>query len=176
MAYLGPQGFDPNEHEPAQDFAPIPSGEYVAMITDSDMKPTKNGAGEYLELTHQIIEGEFKNRLVWCRLNLRNANDVAQRIAQQQLSAICHAIGMNQAIQDSAQLQNQPLIIRVEFVPEDTVKGYRAKNEIKAWKSCSGAPVTQTTMPSLPSAPMAAQQPAPAAQQAAMPPWKAGAR
>lgn len=73
-------------------------------------------------------------------------------------------------------MHNQPLIIRVEFVPEDTVKGYRAKNEIKAWKSCSGAPVTQTTMPSRPSAPMAAQQPAPAAQQAAMPPWKAGAR
>lgn len=174
MAYLGPQGFDPNTVEPAQDFAPIPSGEYVAIITDSDLKPTKNGSGEYLELTHQVIEGEFKGRLVWGRLNIRNANEVAQRIAQQQLSAICHALGMTQAIQDSAQLHNQPLIIRVEFVPEDHDRGYRAKNEIKAWKACAGASAPMTMAPAHSSAPASAAQSAQA--QSALPPWKAGLR
>jgi len=36
------------------------------------MKPTKTGSGTYLELTFQVIEGQYKNRLLWSRLNLSN--------------------------------------------------------------------------------------------------------
>jgi len=47
------------------------------MITDSEMKPTRNGDGRYLQLTFQILEGPYKNRFVWARLNLHNANETA---------------------------------------------------------------------------------------------------
>lgn len=173
MAYLGPQGFDPNSVEPAQDLAPVPSGEYLAIIIDSEIKPTRNGAGEYLALTHQIIDGEFKGRLVWSNLNIVNANEVAQRIAQQQLSAICHAVGMTQAISDSELLHNRPLVIRVEYVPENVEKGWRAKNEVKAWKApANAAPAPAPARPAAPAAPAV-----PAAAGRAAPPWAAqGAR
>ncbi|RIK77249.1 MAG: hypothetical protein DCC68_17685, partial [Planctomycetota bacterium] len=49
--------FNANEVEPASDFEPIPAGKYLAMITDSEMKPTKNGTGHYLQLTFQILDG-----------------------------------------------------------------------------------------------------------------------
>ena len=52
-------GFDANTVEPNADFEPIPAGKYLAAITDSVMKPTKSGNGNYLELTFQILEGEF---------------------------------------------------------------------------------------------------------------------
>ena len=52
------QGFDANTVEPADDLEPIPAGKYVAVITDSEMKPTKSGIGSYLQLTFTIIEGE----------------------------------------------------------------------------------------------------------------------
>ena len=67
-------GFDANQIEPTTDFEPIPAGKYVAVITESEMRPTKAGTGHYLQLTFQVIEGEHKNRLQWARLNLDNPN------------------------------------------------------------------------------------------------------
>ncbi|MDW8243018.1 MAG: hypothetical protein RMJ88_07375 [Thermogemmata sp.] len=36
------------------------------------MKPSKPGTGSYLQLAFQIIEGPYKNRFLWTRLNLEN--------------------------------------------------------------------------------------------------------
>jgi hypothetical protein len=138
MAFLG-NAFDPTTVPPADDFTPLPSGEYPAMIIDSEMKPTKAGTGQYLELTFQVIDGPMKNRLVWSRLNLENPNPKAVEIAQRDLSAICAAAGIQHAITDSTPLHNRPLVIRVEFVPAGP-KNNRDGNEIKAYKRLDGAP------------------------------------
>lgn len=106
------RGFDANTVEPAGDFDPIPAGKYLAVITDSEMKPTKAGTGNYLQLTFQVIEGEYRNRLLWARLNLDNPNDTARKIAQGELSAICRAVGVL-APSDSLELHNLPLVIHV---------------------------------------------------------------
>ena len=68
-------GFDANRVEPSTDFDPLPAGKYLAVITDSEMKPTKAGTGNYLELTFEIIEGQHKGRRAWARLNLINGNE-----------------------------------------------------------------------------------------------------
>ena len=127
-------GFDANQVEPAAEFEPIPAGKYLAVITNSEMKPTKAGTGSYLELTFQIIDGEYKNRLLWARLNLDNPNATAVQIARAELSAICRAVGV-MAPKDSVDLHNLPLVITVKCKKrEDTgeivneVKGY-AKRE-----------------------------------------------
>ena len=56
-------GFDANQIEPTSDFEPLPAGKYVAMITESELRPTKSGVGNYLQLTFEIIEGPCKGRL-----------------------------------------------------------------------------------------------------------------
>jgi hypothetical protein len=89
-------GFNAHNIDPATDFEPIPAGKYLAVITDSEMKATKNGNGYYLELTFQVIDGPYKNRLLWSRLNLHNPNEQAVQIAQGELSAICRAVGVMQ--------------------------------------------------------------------------------
>ena len=133
MVSLG--NFNANEVEPASDFDPIPAGKYLAVITDSEMKPTKSGGGSYLELTFQIIEGEYKNRVLWSRLNLDNPNSTAVQIARSDLSSICRAVGL-MTPKDSADLHNLPLVITVKCKKrEDTgeltneIKGY-AKREL----------------------------------------------
>ena len=63
-------GFDANQVEPTGDFDPIPAGKYLAVITDSEMKPNKAGTGRLLQFTFQIIEGEYQNRLIWTLHNL----------------------------------------------------------------------------------------------------------
>jgi hypothetical protein len=106
-------GFDANQVDPAPDFEPIPDGKYVAAIIESEEKPTKAGTGYYLELIFQILEGVFKGRLLWDRLNLKNPNNQAVQIAQAELSAICHAVGVMRP-NESCELHNLPLVIHVK--------------------------------------------------------------
>ena len=132
-------GFDARTVEPAADLTPIPPGKYLAIITESEMKPTKSGVGSYLELTFQIIEGEYKNRNLWARLNLDNPTPLTVKIAQGELSAICRAVNVL-APKDSLELHNLPLTISVKTKKrQDTgeivneIKGY-AKRETLAAK------------------------------------------
>ena len=71
------RGFDATQVEPTTNFEPVPAGKYEAVITESEMKPTKSGSGSYLQLSFQIVDGPFKNRLLWSRLNLSNPNNQA---------------------------------------------------------------------------------------------------
>jgi hypothetical protein len=107
------KGFDANKVEPSAPMEPIPAGKYLAMITASEMKPNKAGTGQYLELVFAILEGEYKNRTLWARLNLENPNELAMKIAQAELSAICRAVGVLTP-NDSVELHNLPLVIRVK--------------------------------------------------------------
>ena len=126
-------GFDARTVEPVADFEPIPAGKYPAAITESEMKPTKAGTGQYLQLTFTILEGACKNRILWARLNLDNPNATAVKIAKAELSAICRAVGV-MAPKDSQELHNLPLMITVKLKKRDDtgemtneVKGYAKK-------------------------------------------------
>ena len=126
-------GFDANTVDPNFTFDPVPAGKYTAVITASEMKPTKKGTGQYLELTFQIIEGEHKGRLLWARLNLDNPDATAVKIARAELSAICRALGVL-APKDSVELHNLPLMIKVGIKnrddngePTNVIRGYEKK-------------------------------------------------
>lgn len=138
-------GFNANNVDPATDFEPIPAGKYVAIITDSEMKPTKSGSGHYLELAFQVIDGPYKNRLLWSRLNLDNPNAQAVQIAQGELSAICRAVGVMQP-KDSIELHNLPLLITVKCKKRDDTGD--VTNEIRGYakkEAAAGAPQQETT-------------------------------
>ena len=131
-------GFDARTVEPVADFEAIPAGKYPAAITESEMKPTKAGTGHYLQLTFTILDGEYKNRILWARLNLDNPNQTAVKIAKAELSAICRSVGV-MAPKDSQELHNLPLLITVKVKKRsDTgeltneVKGYSKKDSAQA--------------------------------------------
>jgi len=105
-------GFNANEVDPNFGFEPIPAGIYTAAITESEEKDTKAGTGSYVQLVFEILEGEFKGRKVWARLNLNNPNKMAVQIAQAELSAICRAVDVMQP-QSSEDLHGIPLNIKV---------------------------------------------------------------
>ena len=110
----------------------IPAGDYESMVTASEMKSTKDGTGQYLELTVEIQSGQFQGRRLFDRLNLSNRNPKAVEIAQKQLAQLCHATGVLQ-VQDSQQLHNRPIVMKVavrndpERGPSNEIKGYKAK-------------------------------------------------
>ena len=163
--------------QPDTGFSLIPAWVYTAQVTDSKVYPTKSGTGTILELTFQILEGQHHGRLVWARINIQNANPVAEQIGQKQLSSICHAVGVIQ-LQDSTQLHNKPLRIRVKVTKDDQ---YGDKNEVNGFEALpqgGGAPAMMTPpVATRPAAiPAATANNAYAAQRsgAATPPWAAG--
>ena len=104
---------------------------------ESEMKPTKAGTGQYLQLTFQILEGDFKGRLLWARLNLQNPSDMAMKIAKAELSAICRAVNV-MAPKDSLELHNLPLTISVGCRKRDDTG--EITNEIKGYSKRESDP------------------------------------
>ena len=144
--------FNANEVDPAVGFDPIPAGAYTAIITESEMKPTKTNNGRYLQLTFQIIDGDCKGRLVWARLNLENPSEMAVKIARAELSSICRAVGV-MAPRDSLELHNLPIVIKVTCRKRDDTG--EITNEIKGFESAN-----------------VVQPVAPMATAGSTPPWK----
>lgn len=169
MPYIG--SFNANDHEPV-DFSALPAGEYTVSISNSEFRNTKNGRGQYLSLTFEIIEGQHAGRYAWHNLNLQNDNPKAVEIAQRELSAICRAVG-KMAISDSSELHDIPHRITLAYIP---ARGeWAEKNQIKKWMPLSAAAPAQAAKPQpvAPSARVAPPPVAPAAPAApSTPPWK----
>jgi hypothetical protein len=142
-------GFDANQVEPTGDFDPVPAGKYLAVITESEMKPTKSGSGNYLQLTFEIIDGPHKGRLLWARLNLDNPNATAVAIARAELSAICRAVGVL-APKDSVELHDLPLVIHVKCKKRDDTG--ELTNEVKGYSPRTAPAETPAAKPAAPAA------------------------
>jgi hypothetical protein len=130
MALL-PGVFVPEEAEDSP-FAPIPAQWYTAEIIKSELKDTSNKDGKYLALTFKVIDGEHSGRMLFTNLNIVNKSETAVRIARSDLKAICKAVGHEGELEDSIDLHNIPLDIKVTIKPETSQ--WPAKNEIKAYK------------------------------------------
>jgi hypothetical protein len=145
-------GFNANEVEPSAPYEPIPAGWYKAVFVSSEEKPTKAQTGSYLQLSVEVIEGEFQGRKLIERLNLNNPNQTAVEIAQRTLSSICRAIGV-MTPRNSSDLHDKPFMVKVAVKPADGA--YSASNEIKEYE-----------------APDQAKAPVTVAASSATPPWK----
>jgi hypothetical protein len=127
--------FDASKVAPATgQLDPVPTGWYIAMMDQSELKPTKDGLGSYLECRFSLLDGVHKDRKMYSRLNIKNTNPVAVEIAYKELSAIAHAVGVIQ-VNDSAELHNKPMKIRVKLRPASADGQYEANNEVVAYRS-----------------------------------------
>jgi len=133
-------------------YGPIPAGDYKAMITESQMKPTKAGTGQYLQLDWEITDGQYTDRKIWDRLNLVNPNPTAVDIAKRDLASIMRAVGLDK-IDDTEQLHYKEVMITVTVRKGDN--GYEDSNEIKAY-----APAGRSAPAAAPAAPAAVATPA----------------
>lgn len=138
--------FDATTVEPMQSFENIPPGDYPMVITDSEIKATAAGTGEYLQLTTEIIDGQHKGRKIWVRLNIENPNATAVEIAMRELASICAAVGAPTPLVDTATLHNRPFLGKVKIEPAKN--GYEARNAMAGYKAMSGsAPAPQAAAP-----------------------------
>jgi hypothetical protein len=160
--------FDSSNIAPQQTMGPLPAGQYLAHITESDVVDLKSGNGQGLKLTFEVIDGQFKGRKVWESLNVVHTNETAQGIAQSQLSAICRATGVIK-LEDTAALHRKPLKITVAIKPAQG--DFKEGNSIKGYDSATGAAPAQQSFAAAASASNTAAPAAAPAPAKAAPAW-----
>jgi hypothetical protein len=133
LSELGLDGFNPEEYESA-DFEAIPAGHYTVIMTEAKWKETSSGTGRYLECTFQVVEGDYKNRKLWGKLNLQNPKPDAVTIAKRQFADICKAVQVASP-RNVSELFNKPLSVRVTIQEWNGDK----RNEVKAYKPLGAA-------------------------------------
>ena len=118
--------FNAEEYEPLDGFEPIPAGEYTASVVSSQIKPSKNGRGTYLELVWEVLDGECQGHRVWHRIMITHPSEKCVAMGRRKLSSVCHAVDVMQ-LNDSSELHGIPTKIRV-VVKEEV--GYDPTNEV----------------------------------------------
>ncbi len=122
-------GFDSNSVEPQQDYEVLPPGKYPVVCENAEVKTTKKGDGHYLEVCVQIVDGQYRGRKLWARMNIDNPSEVAQRIGLSQLAGLCKAVGI-EVIRDEKDLLGKSCIANVKVKDE--------QNEIRSWSPIGG--------------------------------------
>lgn len=135
--------FDVSEYEvsPRMTFDPIPKGDYQAIVTDSQLKTTKAGDGEYIELTMQIVDGEHSGRRHWERLNVVNKNDKTQSIARSHLNQLAQACNVPN-MKNTTELHDVPFVLSLDLDRRE-----EGRNKVMGYSSLKAAakPVARPT-------------------------------
>lgn len=160
MAQLA-QVFNAQDLPEGMSFEPLPAGWYQADISESELKDTNAGNGQYIKLKLTITGPTHQGRVVFTNLNIRNANPKAEEIGLGQLRSLMSAIGLS-SVQDTDQLIGGSCEIKLTIKQSEQ---YGPENEVKGFKAIGGA---GSAMPAPAPAANAAQQPAAAAK----PPWQ----
>ena len=143
-------GFDAGNVEPVPSFDPIPAGQYLAMISASEEKTSKQG-NKFLSLEFEVLDGQYKDRKLWVNLNLSHPNPETVKFARAELASICKAVGVLKP-QDSVQLHNLPMLISVKCVNRKDTGELQNRIKSYALKAAAGsqpqqAPANGTTPP-----------------------------
>ena len=102
--------FDPSSIAQSE-YSPIPEGDYVAQIEETEFKPTAKG-GVQLVIKFQIVGSAQDGRTVTERLNVQNDNQKAVEISLQTLAKISNAANIA-LLKDTSELVGKKMYINV---------------------------------------------------------------
>jgi hypothetical protein len=155
--------FDPSQVDEPQGFEPLPTDvEFHWEIGDAELKPTKNNDGTILKLRCNVLGPSHAGRVVFANLNIQNPSQQAEQIAQQQLGAVCRALGIT-ALADSDELLGGQFMARCRTKAANGQYAAQSEIDYGTVKPLGGS------APAKPAAKPAAQaKPAPAAK---VQPW-----
>lgn len=127
-------------------FDPLPSGWYSVCVERAEIKETKAG-GRRLSVGF-VVEGEkYSGRWVFGSYNLKNQNPEAVKIAVEEFSRLCVAVGISKRPKLVRELEGCTLDVRLvverdeEYGDRNVVKGYApfgSRTKTKAAKPPSG--------------------------------------
>ena len=133
-------------------FEPLPAGWYMAHITQSEARPTKDGTGQYIKVRYDILGPTHAGRVVFGNVNIRNKSAEAERIGRAQLGDLMRACGIRE-LREAEQLIGGKVEIQLSIRPARDQ--YPASNDVKGIRA-AGAPAPTLPATSAASKPRAA--------------------
>lgn len=115
----------------AQDFEPLPAGEYPCVVIDFEEKPTKDGTGRRVNVKLQVMSGKFQNRTILDGFNVVNKSPKAQEIGRAQLKALLVAANVPNA-QTAKDVIAKHVVVKVKVKPDDSGND---RNEVTSYKA-----------------------------------------
>jgi hypothetical protein len=122
--------FNATVHLAAANAALVPIGVYEARIVDSMRRLARSGDGHFLQFALQIDRGDHAGRVLFVRLHVGSSQLTVRQLAEQELAALCAAVGLG-SFSTTQQLHGRRLLIDVgvkQRGPGDftnTVRSYR---------------------------------------------------
>lgn len=163
--------FDATQVAPDQGrLGAVPAGYYKVTAEKLELKPTKDGSGQYINTQFSILEGAFKGQKIFHMFNMKNQSQKAMEIAHAQFSAMLHAVNVLK-VDNLQQLQNIPFFVKVKVEKSEQ---YEDKNSITAFRGINDQAALAAYNPAG-AAPVQAVRPVappPAAAPAVAPAWQ----
>jgi len=122
------------------DFSPVPPGEYLVTIVDSEVKSAKSSGNPMAVFTFEILGPTCRNRKLWDRFVLGN------EVAMSRLKGLAKAVGHRNPnfIRDTEELHGLRCLVRVKIEEQD---GYDPKNVVTSFKPLESGGQTQQGAP-----------------------------
>lgn len=190
MAALG-TSFDPNSVAPSTGGSGglHPAGDFEFEFTESEVKATSKGNGQIMTFVlvnvgnaEDSALGAAKGQKVYGNINVLHESAQAQKIGQEQLSALCAAADFTDTLVDSEQLHYRRLWCRIVHKPmmskESNYKSPAYNNDgspkmkAEVQRYLFGDVDDAPTAPAAKAAPVNAPPPAPPAPAATGRQWK----
>ena len=118
-------------------YEPLDDDNYTVSLNRVGEKSTKAGNGTLIDVSFQVTDGEFKNRLIWASFLISHPNPKAAGIGLQRLDKMLKSIGVHGGFEalgnDSSQLEQfigKELIV---FTNVERTPGYKPRNVIKKY-------------------------------------------
>ena len=143
--------FDATQVDTSDEFEAIPAGQYPMMLKEAMTKSNNAGTGTNLVFKGEVIDGNYKGRIVFCNLSIENPNQTTVKIAVKQLAKLCLAVGLPRIT--SPEQLNGKIFVGVVGLQKDD----KTRNDLRDFKPLDGA--QQTAAQSFTQQPQQQQQP-----------------
>lgn len=122
--------------------ATIPAGDYTVSVSHAEVRDTKAGTGQYINLMFQVMEGPYEGFSIFELYNFDNPNPTAVRLALSKLKQLMEAAGEdNFQINDVNDLVGYVVSATVGIRP--ATDEFEEKNIIKSVSKCK-KPLSET--------------------------------
>lgn len=113
-------------------FSPIPAGDYTVQVTGSELKSTKDGTGQYLKVTFDVLGPAYQGRKLFQNYNIFNKSANAERIGRSQLKALTTAIGLD-TLRDTDEIIGCRVLVHVSIESDKTGR-YSDQNRVSKYR------------------------------------------
>lgn len=91
----------------------LPVGKHPVVIYNTKLEATNSGTGGKMVLQLEVIDGPAKGAKGDENLTLQHSNPTVVRISSEQLTAICHVVGLPNGFQNTEELHGKPFVVKV---------------------------------------------------------------